>query len=406
MQEIYDYLETLNDKVIELQSGLTEIPAINPENGGDGEFNKFLFLKEKLSKMNFDDLTEIMVPDERVVSKTRPSIIATIKGKDSSKALWIITHLDVVPPGELKLWESDPFKAVVKDGKVYGRGTEDNQQSLVSSLIAAKAIIDKKVKPAIDVKLLFVADEEVGSVYGIQWILENMNIFKKNDLLLVPDGGDKEGKTIEIAEKSILWINFIVIGKQAHGSRPDLGINAARACSYLCVEMDNIKNIFNKKDPMYDVPFSTFEPTKRVNAITNMNTIPGEETIGFDCRILPDYDLDNVIKEMKKIADGVEKSHNVTIDTEVLLMVQAPTPTPVDSEIVKMLQKSIKKIRGIDAVPIGIGGGTVAAYFRMKGFPAALWSTLEHTMHAPNEYSVIKNTIDDAKVFADLMIED
>jgi succinyl-diaminopimelate desuccinylase len=60
----------------------------------------------------------------------------------------------------------------------------------------------------------------------------------------------------------------------------------------------------------------------------------------------------------------------------------------------------------INAVPVGIGGGTVAAYFRMKGYHAALWSTLDSTMHQPNEYSLIKNTIEDAKVFADLMMEE
>jgi succinyl-diaminopimelate desuccinylase len=405
MKEIFEYIDKQRDLVIELQKGLTQILAINPENGGDGEYNKCLYLKNYLSSWKFDNIEEIIVPDERVTSKKRPSLITEIKGKNTTKTFWIITHLDVVPAGELSLWDNDPFKAVVRDDKIYGRGTEDNQQSLISSLIAVKSLMDNNIKPYYTVKLLFVADEEVGSKYGIKWILNNKkNYFLKNDLIIIPDGGHSEGKTIEIAEKSILWVNFKVIGKQSHGSRPDLGINATRASSYFCVKMDRLNEIFCEKDEMFDLPYSTFEPTKRFNSITNMNTIPGEESIGYDCRVLPEYDLEEVIIEIKKIIRTVEVDFGVKIEIEILQNIQAPNPTPADSEVVEVLKRSLKKIYNIDAITIGIGGGTVAADFRMLGYNAAIWSTIDTTMHSPNEYSLIKNTLNDAKVFADIMI--
>ena len=130
---------------------------------------------------------------------------------------------------------------------------------------------------------MFVADEEVGSAFGIQWILNNKKFFSKNDFIITPDVGDTTGSIIEIAEKSILWIGFKIFGKQAHGSRPDLGINIARASSFLCVRMEKLKDIFNMIDETFDIPYSTFEPTKRGNSITNFNTIPGEEYLGYDC---------------------------------------------------------------------------------------------------------------------------
>lgn len=403
MKKLFDYIDSLKDFVIELQSGLTEIPAVNPENGGDGEYNKFLYLKDKLKSLNFSGLSEIMVPDDRVSSKIRPSLLVNIEGENNNRTLWIITHLDVVPAGDEKLWENPPFKAVVKGDVIYGRGVEDNQQSLISSIIAGKALIDNNIKPFYNIKLLFVADEEVGSVYGIQWILENKNLFKKDDLILSPDGGNEDSTMIEVAEKSILWATFSIVGRQSHGSRPDLGINTSRASSHFCVQMENLNKIFNKKDEMYDLPYSTFEPTKRSNSIENMNTIPGKEILGYDCRVLPDYNLDDVINEMKKIAKNIEKEFNVKIEMEINLKLQAPEPTPTDSDIVKLLQKSVKKILNKEAKPVGIGGGTVAAYFRMKGYQAALWSTIDVRMHSPNEYSKISNTLNDAKVFLDLM---
>ena len=122
MKKIFNYIESLKNLVVELQKALTNIPAINPENGGDGEYNKYLYLKKYLKNWNFNKIEDILVPDQRVTSKKRPSIIATLNGKDSSKTLWIITHLDVVPAGEIKLWKTDPFKTTVKQGKIYGRG--------------------------------------------------------------------------------------------------------------------------------------------------------------------------------------------------------------------------------------------------------------------------------------------
>lgn len=403
-QELFTLLETKKDLIVELQKNLTSIPAINPENQGDGEYNKFVFLKNFLSQWNFDAIDELYAPDERVSSKIRPSLIATINGDNQNKNLWIITHLDVVPPGDRDLWNTDPYKIEVIDDKIYGRGTEDNQQSLVSSLVAAKILLESNITPAYNVKLLFVADEEVGSHYGIEWILKNTDIFNKNDLILTPDVGDPEGNFIEIAEKSVLWITFNITGKQSHGSRPDLGINAATACSHFCVRMEKLRETFNATDELFDLPYSTFEPTMRVNPITNMNTIPGQESIGFDCRVLPVYNLDDIINEMENIAHSVEKDFDVTIRYDIKQKVQATAPTPVDSEVVTKLKKSIKDVLDKDAQPIGIGGGTVAAYFRMYGYHAALWSTVDNTMHCPNEYSKISNTLTDAKVFLDLML--
>lgn len=403
MNNFLDYIDNLKDLVIELQKGLTRIKAINPENGGDGEYEKFLWLKNFISNWGFSKIDEIIVPDQRVTSKIRPTLIVSIKGK-IDRNLWFITHLDVVPEGEIKLWNTSPFEAIVKDDKIYGRGTEDNQQSLVSSLIAAKTILDNKIIPKYNVNLMFVADEEVGSTYGIDWILKNTKIFNQNDLIVTPDVGDPEGSTIEIAEKSILWIQFRIIGKQSHGSRPDKGINAARASSHLCIRVDKLRDYYNEQNPLFDIPYSTFEPTKRIGSVINMNTIPGEEILGFDCRILPCYDLQKVLDDIKEIAKGVEYEFGVKIEITTPQFVQASPPTSEDSEVVQLLKSAIKKVTGKTPKPVGIGGGTVAAYFRKIGIPAALWSTVDNTMHSPNEYSSIKNTLKDAKVFFTMMV--
>ena len=128
--------------------------------------------------------------------------------------------MDVVPEGDRSLWETDPFSPVVKEGKVYGRGANDNGQEIVASIFAAYALKKLDLTPAREICLCFVADEETGSFYGIQYLLRN-GLFSTQDLVVVPDGGTERGDFIEIAEKSILWFNVQVFGKQVHASKPN-----------------------------------------------------------------------------------------------------------------------------------------------------------------------------------------
>lgn len=307
--------------------------------------------------------------------------------------------MDVVPEGDASLWNTPPFKAIVKDGRVYGRGSEDNGQSLVASLIAGKAIIELDIVPEYSLGLVFVSDEETGSKYGIQHLL-NQNIFSKDDLFIVPDGGTPSGNLIEIAEKSILWLKFSVFGKQTHASTPENGLNASRRTMEFILALDKkLKEKFNKTDKLFSPPYSTFEPTKRERNVDNVNTIPGLDISYMDCRILPDYPVEEVLEVVKAVACEFESRDGEKIDIEIVQKESSP-PTSEDSEIVKLLKKSIKVTKGVDSGVYGMGGNTCAAFFRKAGFETAVWSTVDNTAHQPNEYAKIRNLVEDAKVFA------
>ena len=85
--------------------------------------------------------------------------------------------------------------------------------------------------------------------------------------------------------------------------------------------------------------------------------------------------------------------------------VSAPPPTPADTPVAKALEKAVADVLGRKAKPVGIGGGTVAAFFREAGIPAVCWCTLDDTLHGPNEYCKIENLLNDARVFAHLALQ-
>ncbi|MBW2557497.1 MAG: M20 family metallo-hydrolase [Deltaproteobacteria bacterium] len=405
IKKIEERIDSYENDMVALQIALTAIPALAPENGGDGEYKKAGYLEEYLNDMKFDSISRFDAPDERVSSNCRPNIIVNIPGENPERTVWILTHTDVVPPGELKLWNSDPYKGHVKDGRIYGRGMEDNQQDLVASIFAAKAFVDESITPRFSVGLAFVADEETSSRKGLGYLLGmEKKIFRKDDIIVVPDFGNEKGAMIEVAEKSLLWLRFRTVGMQCHASEPSLGRNAFVAASHLVAKLGDLYHMFDAIDPLYYPPTSTFEPTSKAANVPNINTIPGEDVFHMDCRILPQYDLDEVMSKVRAMADEVEKTFDVSIEIAPVQRVQAPPPTDSDAPVVNALKKAIKEVYGVDASPAGIGGGTVAAHLRKEGYPAAVWSRLDRMAHQPNESCAISNMMGNAKVFARLFL--
>jgi succinyl-diaminopimelate desuccinylase len=287
---------------------------------------------------------------------------------------------------------------------VYGRGSEDNGQSLIASVFAVKALRRLGIKPKRTVALAFVADEEQGSTMGIQHLIDN-GLFGKDDLVVVPDSGSEDGSFIEITEKSVLWFLIRTVGKQAHASLPNKGLNAHRVGMQVALTLDKmLHEKYSLEDDNFDVPESTFEPTKKDKNVDAVNIIPGEDIAYFDCRILPNYDVDEVLAEVNRVTAEFEKKTGATITLEVLQKQVAPESKDGNSEIVALLKKAIKDARGLDATVGGIGGGTCAAFFRKAGIPAVVWSTVDEVAHQPDEYAEVKNMVNDAKIFALLAI--
>lgn len=401
IKELFKKIDGYRDFVIDLQTKMTACPAVTPhEKGGLGETAKAEVLLQTLKAMKFDEVKVINIKDAKSPTGVRPNIVAKYYGQNRKKTLWVMAHMDVVPPGDLKMWKTDPYKVVLKGDKIYGRGTEDNQQGIVSGLLAVKAMMDAGVRPPLNYALLLNADEETGSDYGIDAVLKKYpKTFGKEDVFFVPDGGNPQGTMIEVAEKNMMWLKITTVGKQSHASLPHLGNNAFVAASHLVVALRDLYKQFGKKDNLFaDLNHSVFEPTKKEANVPNVNTIPGEDVFYLDCRILPCYTNKQVLDAIAKIAKTVEKKFKVKIKVEKVID-SSSKPTDKNEELVKLTAKFVREVYRNNPKVQGVGGGTVAASLRNAGYPAVVYSKLDETMHQPNEYSSIKNTLGDAKVF-------
>jgi succinyl-diaminopimelate desuccinylase len=406
--EVFDKLsariENMRDEMVETLGNLIKIPALGPRNQGDGELDKTEFLEKLISNFGFDEIVRYDAPDEDVPSGKRPNLMATVKGKgETDKTIWIVTHTDIVPPGDMSKWETEPYDPVIKENKIFGRGTEDNGQSLVASLYAVKALIDEAVKPEYNIGLAFMADEETGSGMGIKYVIKQ-NVFNPDDLIIVPDSGNEEGTQLEVSEKSIMWLKVTTTGQQCHGSMPDNGINAFKAAMKFGVLADQeLYSQFNLEDPLFDPPRSTFEPTMKEANVPNINTIPGDDVFYLDCRVMPTYQINDIMEALEKIASQIEVETGAKIKIDTVMEDKAAPPTAPDAPVVVKLKEAVNLVYNNDPQPGGIGGGTCAAIFRREGYPAVVWSKIDNTCHGPNEYANIDNLVNDAKVYAALI---
>ncbi|MDR1251939.1 MAG: M20 family metallo-hydrolase [Treponema sp.] len=410
--QIFSYIDKSASLAVELETELTKRPAVSPDSGGEGELDKCAFLEGWLKKHGITQLERYDAPDPRAKGGVRPNLIATIPNgelKDSGR-LWIMSHIDVVPPGERSLWNSDPWTVVQADDgplgpRLIGRGVEDNQQGLTSSVLAALAFVEQGLRPGRTVKLLFAADEENGSAYGIDWLIENHgDLFQKNDMVIIPDSGDSKGESMEVAEKNLIWIRFVTMGLQAHGSRPDQGANAHLAGADLAVRLHyELSTKFCAKDPLFEPDYSTFQPTKKEANVPNINTIPGEDIFCMDIRAVPCYPTKTILAEIDRIKEEVAAKYKVTIEYS-LPQIMESKPTSPDAPVVKSLGRAVQEVYGVNPKPIGIGGGTVGAYLRNAGIDSVVWARINDTAHQPNEYALLDNILGDAKVFSLLMI--
>ena len=393
---ILERIGNSRDDIIDMMCGMIAIPAVSPAAGGTGEEKRADYLLKFLE--GFDSVERIDFPDGTDPSIKRSNLLAVKKGRRPG-TVWIMAHMDTVPAGDLDAWDTDPFEGVVKGGRIYGRGTEDNGQTVVSSYLAARDVIKEDLN-GMSVGLVWVADEEMASVYGVEKLIAK-GCFSKDDVFLVPDWGSPNGKYVEVSEKSLIWLNFRIVGKSGHGSTPERSINALKIGASMMVDLGDVfRERFSMEDPMFMPSRSTFEPTKADMTVLNVNTIPGVWSFSMDCRILPCYKVEDVLETAKQVAERYAKATGAEIEVTERQRHVSGGQSSTDGKVYDVLRESARSVTGILPEPVGVGGATCANFFRLAGHDSYVWETGGGTLHGPNEYVEIDSIITDAKVFA------
>ena len=226
-----------------------------------------------------------------------PEPIARIAGKELK--LRMPGSHDVVPPGELSLWNTPPFEPTIIDGRIYGRGTLDDKGSFACAYSACKAFIAEHPRFDGTIYLIAAADEEVGSHLGIIYLVEECGL--KFDVAIIPDGGRMDLSIY--GEKGILWLDILSTGIQAHGSTPELGRNAIVPLAELISEIRTI-DLGQKYDPAFDGWTMNIGTIQGGSAT---NTVPASARATIDFRLPAGITSEDVLFKVNEKIESVRR---------------------------------------------------------------------------------------------------
>lgn len=312
--------------------------------------------------------------------KKRPNILGEVGSGHPRIA--ILCHMDVVPPG--RGWKTDPFKPKIKKGRLYGRGACDNKGPYAASWAAIKAVL-KKGKPKGKIILGAVADEERGSKKGIELLLNKKKL--DCDFCLIPDGGRMNEAVI--GEKGMLWLRIASVGKGAHGSNPEKGVNAI--INMIGFLSDVIKLKINKKIDKNFTPLTI--NLGEIKGGDAPNIVPSYCEATVDIRYPLGIKKEEIIEKIKSLMSLFnKKSGRGKIVLKGVLQDTSPHILDIDNTpFIKTFLKASEDT-GEKMKLVTIGGNSVGKILYFAGIPSFSHSPEDISVaHQANESVSLKN---------------
>ena len=217
-------VDALAGEMIDFLQGLTRIPTVNPP--GQEYRAAAEFIGARLNEFGY--AVQFVTADDRpehTAQHPRINVIGQIAGAAGpAPVLHFNGHFDVVPVGAG--WTVDPFAAVVRDGKLYGRGTCDQKAGIAASIYAIEAIRRSGIQLAGTVEQSGTVDEESGGFAGVGCLASRGFIHKdRTDFVIITEPSNVD--RICIGHRGVYWFKVIQHGRIGHGSMPHLGVSAA-----------------------------------------------------------------------------------------------------------------------------------------------------------------------------------
>ena len=304
----------------------------------------------------------------------RANLAAWIKSPGQRGSLLFVCHLDVVGAGEAE-WKYGAFSGVEREGVIYGRGSADMKGGIAAVVTAIRQIIDSGVKLGGDIILLAAAGEETDSCGAKRFASRFGSKLPKLCGVIVPEPTDF---AVVTAHRGMLWVKITTAGKAAHGSTPELGVNAIGSMRVLLGELENYRIRYEPHKLLGGCSMS-------INTIFGgeaINIVPDKCEIGIDIRTLPGQNHQEIIEDFEKIFAKLKRK-NPQFEAEVSVVREVEAlETDSDSSFVK----DICSVVGVDETK-AVGFTTDGPYFSSLGVPVVIFGPgKSNVCHKPDEY--------------------
>lgn len=270
---------------------LVQIPSPNPP----GDTRDIAdFIADQMREIGAD--VTMPAPDEKPEAI---NVIATLGSGDP--VIMLHAHIDTVPIAETEAgkWHVDPYAAVVKDGKLYGKGSIDDKAPLASMMLTMAHAAERETFKGTLV-LVAAAEEEVGGQLGTKWMADNGHL-PACDFIVV---GEQTDNKVATAHKGVMRATVEAVGKSVHATNPNRGINAIVGMSKAVLALQAYHEELAKRlHPLVGVP------TCNVGVISGgstANAVPDRCTVKLDRRMIPGEKPEVVQNELKAVIAAVD----------------------------------------------------------------------------------------------------
>ena len=380
-------MKTLNQ--LQLAKELIRFPSITPVDAGIMKF-----LEKKLKRLGFK--TKTLEFKERGFKPVK-NLYARFGNK--SPNFCYAGHLDVVPPGNIKDWTTNPFRPSIKRGHLIGRGANDMKSSIAAFVSAVSKFLSKNKKFNGSISLLITGDEEGDAVNGTKKVVEFLR--KKREkinfcLVGEPTNPNVLGEMIKIGRRGSLTGKLIIFGLQGHVAYPSRANNPSTT----------IVNILKKlKEIKFDKGTKDFQPTNLEITKININNtadnvIPATAEATFNIRFNNKHSSNSLKKKLNKIFKKMTKKHKSKFKIEYRVSGEAFLTKP--NKTTFMIQNIIKKITKLKP-KLSTTGGTSDLRFIRTICPGLEFGLVGKTMHKVDEAVSLKDLKNLTKIYENIL---
>ncbi len=375
----HDYLQ---DSLV----NLVRINSINPNlvPTGPGEAEIAAYITNALHKLDLEVATHEPEPG-------RPSVVGTLKGSGGGNSLMLNAHVDTVGVDDML----DPFSATIRDGKLYGRGAYDMKGSLAACMTAVKGLIEAGATLAGDVMIAAVADEEYASL-GTSEVIKHYHI----DGAIVTESTELD---IAIAHRGFIHLEVETIGRAAHGSRFEEGIDANMRMGYFLAELDKLeKDLRNREGHSLIGPPSLHAGVLKGGE--GPSTYAASCMLQIERRTNPGETEKQVVGEIQTIIDRLSAADPTFKATQKTLIVRNPFEVDPNLDLIQALQEAATEVLGKQPVLVGQPYWMDTALLSDAGFKTVAMGPIGAGAHSKEEWVDLESVAKMGQVLAQTML--
>lgn len=334
----------------------------------------------------------------------RYNVLGQLAVRGAAKTIHFNAHYDVVPvSGQWR--HGGPFSGAVSGGWIYGRGTADMKGSMASLLLALQALKATKTAPKMNIEVSFTADEETDSLLGAGWLVKHAPI--KPDYAIVMEGG--EGDQICCGHNGVVWLEVTVHGRAAHGSTPEVGINALEKMSALILALGDYKRLIARRS--FATPDNkTMRPTLNIGGVFSsgeggkINTVPALARFSIDRRVLAIETVAAAEADLRAYLVAAAKKIPQCHITIAKVSDNHPCYNAPDAAFFTAMAGSLQRVRRKAPVySVSTGFNDMHFFSHHFKIPTLGYGPGGEDIHAINERAKLTELTRAAKIYADLL---